>query len=229
MTLFPEVQRKAQEEIDRVIGSGQLPKVADRARLPYVSAVVKEVLRWQPVAPMGIPHMSTDDDIWDGYWIPKGTLVMANIWFVYQTWTFASLTNSRAFTHDPANYHDPMAFKPERFLGVDGREPEMDPSGIVFGFGRRICPGRFLAENTVYLSVAMSLAVFRVSKAVENGVEVDVKPEFQAGVISHPAPWKFEIAPRSAAHEGLILSVEKEHPWEQSDAPALERLKAKAG
>lgn len=121
----------------------------------------------------------------------------------------------RAQTHDPAVYHDPMEFKPERFLGT---EPEMDPHNLAFGFGRRICPGRFLADNTVYLSVAQSLAVFRIEKVV------DVKAEFQPGVISHPVPWKFNISPRSAAHEALILSVEQKHPWEESHAPVLENL-----
>jgi hypothetical protein len=80
MTLYPQVQRKAQDEIDRVLGAGRLPKVADRASLPYIDAVVKEVLRWHPVAPMGIPHMSVADDIYEGYFIPKGSLVMPNIW-----------------------------------------------------------------------------------------------------------------------------------------------------
>jgi cytochrome P450 len=117
-----------------------------------------------------------------------------------------------------------MTFKPERFLKTDGHEPEMDPHSLVFGFGRRICPGRFLADNTLFLSVAQSLAVFNITKAIEGGKEVDVKPEFQPGVISHPAPWKFDITPRSPAHVHLIFSVEKEHPWEESDAPDLEAI-----
>lgn len=117
-----------------------------------------------------------------------------------------------------------MAFKPERFLKAHGREPEMDPHSLVFGFGRRICPGRFLAGNALYLDVAQSLAVFNITKAVEDGREVDVQPEFQPGVISHPVPWKFDITPRSPAHVDLILSVEKEHPWEESDAPDLETI-----
>lgn len=208
MTLFPEVQRKAQEEIDQVLG-GRLPTVADRGKLPYVDAIVKEVLRWHPVAPMGIPHMSVEDDMWHGFYIPKGSLIMPNIW---------------ALTHDSEVYHDPMVFKPERFLKIDGIEPEMDPHAIVFGFGRRVCPGRFLADVTVYLSIARSLAVFNVAKAYENGKEVEVKAEFQAGVISHPVPWKFSVTPRSPAHEALILLVEKEHPWEESDAPDLENV-----
>lgn len=80
MALNPEVQQKAQDEIDRVIGTSQLPTLADRDRLPYVNAVVKEVFRWHPVVPMGIPHMSTADDMYDGYYIPKGSLLMPNIW-----------------------------------------------------------------------------------------------------------------------------------------------------
>lgn len=80
MTLEPEVQRKAQEEIDRVLGPTRVPGLADRANLPYVNAVVKEVLRWHPVAPMGLPHTSLEDDMWEGYFIPKGSLIMANIW-----------------------------------------------------------------------------------------------------------------------------------------------------
>ena len=80
MTVNPSVQRKAQEEIDRVLGSGQLPTVSCREKLPYINAVVKEALRWHPVAPMGIPHMSVEDDMWEGYHIPKGSLIMPNIW-----------------------------------------------------------------------------------------------------------------------------------------------------
>lgn len=82
MTLEPEVQKKAQEEIDRVLGTKRVLGIADRPNLPYVEAVVKEVLRWHPVAPMGLPHTSVEDDMWEGYFIPKGSLLMANIWRV---------------------------------------------------------------------------------------------------------------------------------------------------
>lgn len=107
-------------------------------------------------------------------------------------------------THYPEVYHDPMTFRTERFLRVDGKPPEIDLRTIVFGFGRRICPGRILADTTVYLGVAWSLAVFNVTKAVENGKEVEVKPEFQAGVINHPVILNFNITPRSSALEALI-------------------------
>jgi cytochrome P450 len=127
--------------------------------------------------------------------------------------------------HDPALYHDPMAFKPDRFLEIDGRDPEIDPHTFVFGFGRRICPGRILADNTVWLSVAKSLSVFKINKPVGDGAEVDVKPEFQPGVISHPVPFRLQVTPRSAAHEKLILLVEQEHPWEQGDGSELQNVR----
>jgi Cytochrome P450 len=80
MALYPEVQRKARDEIDRVIGPGRLPTIADRGRLPYVDAIVKEIFRWHPAVTMGIPHMSTADDMYDGYYIPKGSIILPNIW-----------------------------------------------------------------------------------------------------------------------------------------------------
>ena len=78
--VFPEVQQKAQEEIDRVVGQDRLPTFKDRKDLPYIEATVKEVLRWHPVGPMAIPHTSTEDDICEGYLIPKGAMLLPNIW-----------------------------------------------------------------------------------------------------------------------------------------------------
>lgn len=80
MSISPDVQRKAQEEIDRAIGKNRLPTLADRPSLPYIDAIVKEVLRWHPVAPMGLPHTSTADDVCEGYFIPEGSMLFANVW-----------------------------------------------------------------------------------------------------------------------------------------------------
>lgn len=80
MALFPGVQRKAQQELDTVLGSDRLPQFQDRENLPYMDALVKEVFRWHPVVPMGVSHTSTQDDICEGYFIPKGSSVLANIW-----------------------------------------------------------------------------------------------------------------------------------------------------
>lgn len=117
-----------------------------------------------------------------------------------------------------------MTFKPERFLSENGHVPEPDPQTIAFGFGRRICPGRFLADSAVYLTITKSLAVFQIGKYVENGKEIDPVVEFQNGLISHPAPYKISVRPRSVVHEALIRSVEIDYPWEKGDAAVLESL-----
>ncbi|KAJ5171869.1 hypothetical protein N7492_004462 [Penicillium capsulatum] len=205
MAMSPEIQRRAQEEIDRVVGSDRLPTVADRPRLPYIEAILKETLRWHQVAPMAAPHVSTADDYWEGYLIPKGSLILPNVW---------------AMAHDPDVYPDPMTFNPDRFLGDN---PAPDPRTVVFGFGRRICPGRFFVDNTVFLDMAQALAVFDISNATRDGVPV-VTPEFTPGVVSHPQPFQCDIKVRSSKHESLILSVEKEHSWEPSDAEALQSI-----
>lgn len=83
MGLYPHVQRRAQEEIDRILGPNKIPSYIDRENLPYIDALVKETLRWHPVAPMGIPHLCTQDDIYEGYRIPEGSLIMPNIWYSF--------------------------------------------------------------------------------------------------------------------------------------------------
>ncbi|KAF7374570.1 O-methylsterigmatocystin oxidoreductase [Mycena sanguinolenta] len=80
MALYPDVQKKAQTEIDTVIGTDRLPDFEDRPSLPFVEALYREVMRWKPVTTLGMAHASTADDVYDGYFIPKGTMVISNIW-----------------------------------------------------------------------------------------------------------------------------------------------------
>ncbi|KAG1792192.1 cytochrome P450 [Suillus plorans] len=189
MTLFPDVQKKAQAEIDAVIGPDRLPSFADQDSLPYIGALAKEALRWHSVIPTGFAHCVSKDDIHDGYYIPKGAFVVPNIWFML---------------NDPKRYADPSQFNPDRFLANDGKEPEKDPRTICFGFGRRLCPGIHLAEASVWLSTAMSLAVFDISKVVENGIEITPEVDPLSGTVSHPKPFKCSIKPRSSRAVALI-------------------------
>jgi hypothetical protein len=117
-----------------------------------------------------------------------------------------------------------MKFKPERFLSADGHLPEPDPQRLVFGFGRRICPGRILADSALYLNIAQSLAACNISKVIEDGREIDPIVNFQPGVVSHPAPFQTSIKPRSPRHKGLIRSIEQVYPWQESDAKVLESV-----
>ncbi|KAK0222555.1 cytochrome P450 [Armillaria nabsnona] len=189
MLLYPEVQAKAQAEIDVVIGDDRLPRFDDRERLPYVNALVLEVLRWHTVAPTGIPHCVTEDVIQSGYFIPNGSLILANIW---------------KMLHDPTVYNEPFKFNPDRFIRTETKEPELDPYKVVFGFGRRICPGRVLADASVFMSCAMVLAVFDISKYSENGVVFEPDTEHTAGVVSHPTSFKCTIQARSRKALDLI-------------------------
>ncbi|EIN08237.1 cytochrome P450 [Punctularia strigosozonata HHB-11173 SS5] len=195
MTLNPEIQKRAQAEIDAVVGTDRLPTLADRDHLPYVDALVKEVFRWNPVAPQGIPHSLREDDIHDGYFIPKGTVCIANIW---------------KFLHDPKTYSNPMAFDPSRFIDAPGKPAEEDPRHFCFGFGRRICPGLQLADQSVWLACAMALAAFDISKAKdEHGHVLEPTQEYTSGLISHPKQFPCALKPRSTRAEALIRSVEE--------------------
>ncbi|TRX88391.1 hypothetical protein FHL15_010704 [Xylaria flabelliformis] len=191
------------DEIDQVItDQSRLPTIADRERMPYVAALTTEIFRWHPAAPMGLPHTSTEDDTCEGYFIPKGSMLLVNIWH---------------FTHDPDTYKDPMEFRPERFLGKD---PEPDPLKFVFGFGRRACPGRILAQNTLFLTIAQTLAGFNITKKGKSNPALNFGP----GVVSRVAPFECVIKPRSPHHEKLIRSIESIYPWEESDSKVLESM-----
>ena len=81
MALCPRVQRKAQGELDAVIGPNRLPAFDDVASLPYLNALIKELLRWHSPVPCGLPHRTTSNEVYNGYFIPEGAFVFANIWY----------------------------------------------------------------------------------------------------------------------------------------------------
>lgn len=205
MSMFPEVQRKAQEEIDHVVGTSRLPSFSDRGNLPYVCAIIEEAQRWHPITVMGLAHATDKEDFISGYRIPKGSLLLPAIWW---------------FTRDPAVYHEPEIFKPERFL-----KPYDEPSAtnVTFGFGRRICPGKLLADSSLYLTFVQSLAVFDIQKSLDHqGIEIEPVHEFGSGIIAYPKPFKVRVTPRSKQHESMIHGVIEEHPWQRGDARYLD-------
>jgi cytochrome P450 len=208
MTLFPAVQHKASSEILAAIGPHRLPISSDRSRLPYIEAIMKETHRWLLVAPMGLPHASTAEDTCRGYRIPARSLLLANNFH---------------FTHDPNVYPDPMVFRPERYLDTPAQP---DPRQFVFGYGRRICPGRYVADNALFLTIAQVLAVFDIRKVV-GGDGKDLKPKvgFTPGVISHPEPFRCKIKVKGKEHEKLVRRAQEEHPVGKSDAEELENVR----
>ncbi|EPT06129.1 hypothetical protein FOMPIDRAFT_1154892 [Fomitopsis schrenkii] len=190
MVLHPECCKKAQEEIDRVVGNLRLPDYEDRSSLPYTEAVLKEVFRWIPPVPLGLPHRLTQTDSYRSYTIPQGTMTIPNIW---------------GMTRDASMYPEPEVFRPERFLDV----ATVDPRNMVFGFGRRICPGKDFGDATVWLAAVNMLAAFDIRKARDDtGREVTPIPSFSSGMISHVRPFVCDIRPRSQKVAQMIELVD---------------------
>ncbi|KAH8115968.1 cytochrome P450 [Phellopilus nigrolimitatus] len=194
MVLNPEAQRRGQEEMDRVIGKDNLPTMEDRPNLPFVDALCKEAMRWQIVAPIGIAHTATEDDVYNGYFIPAGTTVYSNLW---------------AMLRDPKEYPEPEKFIPDRWLPAEGGKMPVDVNKITFGIGRRICPGRYFAGSSVFLGVASILSTFNIEKALdENGFPITPIEEYTANFARlsarHPKPFKCKITPRSEKMASLI-------------------------
>ncbi|KAF7309358.1 Cytochrome P450 [Mycena indigotica] len=181
---YPDVQRKAQAELDAVVGFGNLPTFEDRATLPYLGALIKEVLRWRPVGPISIPHYVAVEDTYRAYRIPAHSIVVGNAW---------------AFLHDEKAYPDPECFRPERFLRAGQLDPEVrDPELAAFGFGRRACPGRCMAMDSLWISIATVLATLNISKCVDkNGMTVEPAYDNSPGVLWKPAPFTCSVTLRS--------------------------------
>ncbi|KAG2152614.1 cytochrome P450 [Suillus bovinus] len=192
MVLHPDVQKRAQEEIDSVVGKERLPTFEDRASLPYIDAIVRETFRWEPVAPLGISHATSSDDVYDGYFIPKGAIVTYNTW---------------AITRDEKRYPDASRFMPERFIDVNGALTSDDPAQYFFGFGRRRCPGVYTADSSVWSAVVTVLATLDISSGKDDqGKVITFTPTFNPGVIRSPADFPCCISARSHIHSGRVDS-----------------------
>ncbi|KAL0563214.1 cytochrome p450, partial [Marasmius crinis-equi] len=161
MVLHQDAQKKAQAEIDRVVGHERLPGLSDRESLPYVEALYKEVLRYRPVTPLGIPHAATEDFLYNQHCLPEKAVVIANVW---------------AMSRDERVYSTPEEFLPERFLTADGNLNDDDNIPLIYGFGRRVCVGRLLAEDTLWIAIALTLATCDIThKTDANGRLIDVE------------------------------------------------------
>ncbi|KIK95878.1 hypothetical protein PAXRUDRAFT_139741 [Paxillus rubicundulus Ve08.2h10] len=178
MMLHPEVQVRAQAEIDHVVGTQRLPDFGDRPALSYVDAVLRETLRCHPVLPLGVPHATSEDDIYGSYHIPKG----------------------KAIAHNEVKYPNPTAFLPERFLQSDGTLND-DNLPWIFGFGRRICPGRHLADASLWCAMVSILAVFTIEKT-EGSEEV----KWAKGLTCHPLPFPCKFVPRCEDKNGQRIA-----------------------
>ncbi|KAJ4351218.1 uncharacterized protein N0V89_006557 [Didymosphaeria variabile] len=185
----PELQQKMRNEVLEVTG-GATPKPADVPKLKYMEAFWYEAHRWRPVAPQAFPHATSQDDIYNGFRIPRGTAVIANVWNIH---------------HSEEDYEEPEKFIPERFLrhpfGMRSHEGTHDPARLEasgarvtydFGAGRRICPGMYLAKHSVLLGLAKMIWAFDILPP--KGKEIDL--DLETGYIQEVAlrPKDFDVS-----------------------------------
>ncbi|KAI1817110.1 cytochrome P450 [Poronia punctata] len=199
MVLFPNVVKTAQTELDRVCGD-RIPDLSDWTNLSYVRGCVKEVLRWLPAGPLGIPHALTTDDEYMGYKLPKGATVICNV---------------RAIHHDPDRYPNPWDFDPTRWIHDDETAAQSATNADVtkrdhfaFGAGRRLCQGIFIAERSLFLAISRLLWGFNFKRVVDidSGAEIPIPgPEdLQGGMFVMPRPFRATVVPRDEEKERLV-------------------------
>lgn len=191
MATYPEVQKKAQSQLDAVLGGNRLPEFSDFEKVPYLSAVVNEVFRWQAVTPFAVYHLSTADDSYNGYFIPKGSVIVPNAW--------AILRDEKIFGPDTDK------FRPERFMKPGATAaPDLSLVDIAFGFGRRACPGRckslrlfsvvnlsnlppaVIARDTIWIMAASILAAYEITNPKDldgNPITSETELEFTNAMI----------------------------------------------
>ncbi|NXC77571.1 CP1A4 protein, partial [Anhinga anhinga] len=161
--LYPNIQKRIQEELDQTIGQERRPRLSDRGTLPYTEAFILEMFRHSSFLPFTIPHSTTKATVLNGYYIPKDTCVFVNQWQV---------------NHDEKLWKDPSTFNPERFLNATGTEINRAESDKVmaFGLGRRRCLGESIGRWEVFLFLATMLQQLEFSLCP--GEEVDITPQY---------------------------------------------------
>lgn len=196
----PAAIRAAQEEIDRVVGSQRTPTFADEPNLPLVRGIIKETMRMRPINKFGNNHYNTEDDWYNGYFIPKGTIVMANWWSIH---------------YDIKYYPEPDSFLPQRWKDYShsAAKAAAMPDGtqrdhLSYGGGRRICAGMHVAEKSLFINVARLLWGFDIELAKDTSgrsIELDFSTKsLQAGSSSVTKPFPCEIRPRSKEREEIL-------------------------
>jgi cytochrome P450 len=196
----PDVQRRAHEELATVIGDSRSPTFDDEASLPYIRAIVKEILRMRPVAQVGIPHLNTVAVTYKDYYIPANTIISINQYAIH---------------FDPKMFPDPMAFKPDRYLNHPHRvgvyAAAADPNErdhYAFGAGRRICPGMHLAENSIFIVLAKVLWGFSIhGPLAPTGVEEELDTSdlaYEPGMMTVPKRYKLRFLPVNEERERVM-------------------------
>lgn len=223
MITWPEVQKKAQAEIDAVVPEDRIPDFSDYEKLPYIATIVKESHRWRPVAPLSVPHALSEGestkqnpaagqtvtnhgtDEWiEGYFLPKGTLLFLNVWGLH---------------HDESRFPNPDVFDPDHFQNQTGLAAEYankdgelrDDYG--YGNGRRLCPGIHLAERNLFHVIAKVLWAFELEMATDPMTGQNIRPDtsivtgYREGLTACANDFPIKMAIRSEARRKAIVAA----------------------
>ncbi|KAJ6486868.1 cytochrome P450 [Mycena sanguinolenta] len=199
LAIHPEHQGCAWREIEAIVGTARLPELEDFSHMPFIDALIKEVVRVRPTFPTGIPHFTTEEIRYKDYVVPKDTTVILNTYSIF---------------HDPDIFEEPEVFNPDRFMQSEyGTRPGMDTDfrdNLSFGGGRRICPGIHVARATMQLTTMRLIWAFSFSSAVDPktqrpiGRDLDFyDPEF----VVMPYPFKCRIQPRGSEQRQIVVQA----------------------
>ncbi|KUL85540.1 hypothetical protein ZTR_08063 [Talaromyces verruculosus] len=185
LLMYPTVAKRAQQEIDDIVGSDRLPRFEDLPQMPYMDALIKEVLRWQPVTPLGAPHSTDTDQEYMGYRIPRGAIIMQNFYVM---------------VHDSNICPEPYKFRPERWL----ENPDLQVFSP-FGYGRRKCPGEYMGRNSLFIVVSRILWAYNINYVVRNGKTMKVEEwDIEHHFTSAPAPFEVSFEVRDERRREII-------------------------
>ncbi|KAF5356604.1 hypothetical protein D9758_008287 [Tetrapyrgos nigripes] len=216
MIQFPDIQKKAQEEIDTIVGQSRLPAFSDTKHLPYVTALIREIMRWRPGPPIGLPHASVkasihytassiltlmvddlrryQDDYYNNQLIPAGSICIPNVWSI---------------NRDPDIYGaDADEFRPERHLNPDGKLKDGTGEGhFTYGFGKRECIGKHFANKALFIDITMILWAMSIEASTNASGDIkipDISEDAGEGVILHPPPFECRCRPRFVGVEATL-------------------------
>ncbi|OAL34607.1 hypothetical protein AYO20_06024 [Fonsecaea nubica] len=215
--MYPETVKAAQEEVDRVVGPDRLPTFEDEPNLPYVRAMAKEILRFVPITKFGTPHATTEDDWYDGYFIPKGSVIMLNWWAIH----FDPKLRENPFTYDPTRFlNDPYTTAE----AVNAANPN-DRDHYSYGAGRRICTGLHVAQNSLFINMARTVWAYNLHKYKNPATGVVEEPDMTAedGFLCIPRPFKMVFEPRSPEKAKII-----ENAWKSAESHGIEWTRKQA-
>ena len=173
----PEVQKKAQEEIQKIVGSDSKVLLKDRQNLPYVQAMIMDLIRISDIHPIGVMHSPSEDTLIAGFQVPKGTFVIPNFHKVH---------------HDPEFWEHPDELYPEHWLDSNGNFSPNHEGFLSFGTGKRRCPGHDIALMELFLFLTNLMQKFTFELAPGDNGKVDST----AGVVVSPKPYKIMLKPR---------------------------------